>query len=72
MPRRLKDEWNIWKEEPRNLEKKSRCHDVLNQEGSQKSRMQVFTIFQMHQKPDMGKQVICSEDNLILCSLLIE
>ena len=32
----------------------------------------MFTIFQMHQKPDMGKQVICSENNLILYSLLIE
>ena len=57
--RRSKHQWNIWKEKFRNLEK-MKGYDVSNQEGSQKSRMQVFTIFQMHQKPDMGKQAICN------------
>ena len=45
--------------------------NVSNQEGSQKLRMQVFTIFQMHQKPDMGKQVICDYSLRIIKSTAV-
>ena len=57
IPRRSKDEWIIWKEKLRNLEK-IKVAQCFKPRGFSKIKDVCVHHFSVHQKPDMDKQVI--------------